>query len=216
MDDTTITLSSSRPGFRIKQRRSQKTYDALITTGFRLLEEKEWTAITIAELSRKAGYSVGAFYARFRSKDDYFDALIQYQGEIREAALNKLLSSTPPSKLIGKVVENFVTYHWHYRNYWRAALVRGMRDPNFWIPLRQGGHKSVTMFINRISEYRGKALTVAEETQVRFGFQVLFGVINNTIINQPGPIFMGQVEFVDNLTRTLLLVTDYERLIKSQ
>ena len=214
MDNETTTASNTRPGFKIKQRRSQKTYDALIITGFRLLEQKEMDAITIAELTREAGYSVGAFYARFRSKDDYFDALMTYQGEIRDAALDKLVSSTPPSKLLGIVVEDFVNFHWNYRNYWRAALVRGMRDPNFWIPLRRGGHKFVTMFISRVAQCRGRPLTVAEETKVRFGFQVLFGVINNTIINQPGPIFMGQVEFVENLTRTVRLVTDYDRLVQ--
>ena len=210
-----MTLAATaRPGYRVKQRRGQKTYDALIITGLRLLEQKELDSITIAELAREAGYSVGAFYARFRSKDDYFDALVQYQGITREAALRKLVSSTPPSKLLIKIVDDLVNYHWACRNYWRAALMRSMRDPNFWIPIRRGGHDVVTMFIDRIVAYRGCPLTVAEETKVRFGFQVLFGVINNTIINQPGPIFMGQVEFVDNLTRTLRLVTDYDQLIK--
>lgn len=215
MDNISTTVSTSTPGYSVKQRRSQKTYDALITTGFRLLEKKELDSITIAELAREAGYSVGAFYARFRSKDEYFNALIQYQGMIRDVALNKLISSTPPSKLVGKVVEDFVNFHWNYRNYWRAALVQSMRDPNFWTPIRQSGHNVVTVFINRVVECRGRALTVAEETKVRFGFQVLFGVINNTIINRPGPIFMGQVEFVDNLTRTFRLVTDYNQLVKS-
>ena len=214
MDNTNTTVSTSRPGFSIKQRRSQKTYDALITTGFRMLEQKEWHSISIAELTREAGYSVGAFYARFRSKDDYFDALIQYQGVMREAALSKLLSSTPLSRLVAKIVEDSVNYYWNYRNYWRAALTRSMRDPDFWIPVRRGGHKFVTMFTNRIAEYRGRPLTHAEETRVRFGFQVVFGVINNTIINQPGPIFMGQMEFVENLTRALRLVSDYDKLIK--
>ena len=214
MDKISTVIATSRPGYRVKQRRGQKTYDALITTGFRLLEQKELDSISIADLTREAGYSVGAFYARFRSKDDYFDALVQHQGIIREAALNKLVSATPPSKLLSKVVEDFVNFHWNYRNYWRAALARSMRDPNFWIPIRRGGHNVVTMFINRIIKCRGRPLSVAEETKVRFGFQVLFGVINNTIINQPGPIFMGQVEYVENLTRTLRLVTDYDRLVK--
>ena len=59
------------PGLNIKQKRSKKTYDALIKSGFRLLKKREWASITIAELSRAAGYSVGAFYTRFRSKDEF-------------------------------------------------------------------------------------------------------------------------------------------------
>ena len=62
---------------RVRQKRGQITYDALIETCFDLLQEKDFDEISIAELSQKAGYSVGAFYARFKSKDELFDAMIE-------------------------------------------------------------------------------------------------------------------------------------------
>ena len=74
-----MSQANAAPGSeRIKQARGRKTYDALIATGFKLLAHREFEAITIAELSQAAGYSVGAFYARFKSKDEYFDALIAH------------------------------------------------------------------------------------------------------------------------------------------
>jgi AcrR family transcriptional regulator len=59
-------------GLTIKQERSQLTYDRLITAGFKMLEEQELQAISIAALTKAAGYSVG----RFRSKDEFFDAMV--------------------------------------------------------------------------------------------------------------------------------------------
>ena len=48
-------IRSGSPGLNIKQKRSKKTYDALIKTGFRLLKKREWASITVAELSQTAG-----------------------------------------------------------------------------------------------------------------------------------------------------------------
>jgi hypothetical protein len=56
-------------------------------------------------------------------------------------------------------------------------------------------------------------LTEQEERNVRFAVQVTLGTINNTIINRPGPIFMGQAEFVENLTRALRLVSGYDEVV---
>jgi hypothetical protein len=48
---------------------------------------------------------------------------------------------------------------------------------------------------------------------VRFAFQIALGTINNAILNRPGPSFIGQAEFIDNLARAFRLVSDYDRLI---
>lgn len=68
---------SVSPDRRIKQKWGRRTYDALIETGFALLEHRELEAISIAEFAKAAGYSTGAFYTRFRSKDEFFDATMR-------------------------------------------------------------------------------------------------------------------------------------------
>jgi hypothetical protein len=37
--------------------------------------------------------------------------------------------------------------------------------------------------------------------------------VNDAIINRPGPIFIGQERFVENLVRAFLVVADYDNLI---
>ncbi len=210
---TQNTTRQRRPlGHKVKQRRSQKTYDALIAAGFRLLEDRELDDISVAELAAAAGYSVGAFYARFRSKDEYFDAMIDQHLQSRREIQLGLLDTLTDDGLVAGLVENIVAYYWSRRRFWRAALMRSMRDSTFWTPIRQLGNDFASAFVLRISERIGRVLTTEEETNIRFAFQIVFGTINNTIINRPGPVFMGQSQFVDNLVRAFRLIANYDNL----
>jgi AcrR family transcriptional regulator len=197
---------------RIRQKRSQKTYEALIATAFKLLERREFDDISIAELTQKAGYSVGAFYARFKSKDELFDAMVVSHIDDRRAARRKQFAAEPDSTLVRQLMAETVNYYWARRRFWRAALIRSIRDLDFWEPLRKLGHELADMMIERISARAKRPLTQVEQTNVRFAVQLALGTINNTIINRPGPIFMDQALFVDNLERAFRLVSGYDDL----
>jgi len=201
------------PGRRIKQARGRKTYDALIATGFKLLEHEEFESITIAELAKAAGYSVGAFYARFHSKDEFFDAMIAHHLEHRTRTRDRLLATISNDKLINELIKELVGYYWKRRRFWRAALIRSIRDPDFWEPIRQHGHELANRLIARMSKHAERELTPREEMNVRFAFQILLGTINNAIINSPGPIFLGQALFIENLARAFRVVSDYDDLV---
>jgi AcrR family transcriptional regulator len=203
----------SAPGRKIKQARGRKTYDALIATGFKLLENQELEAISIAELAKAAGYSVGAFYARFRSKDEFFDAMIAQHLDFRSKARERLFSKVPDETLVDTMIGELVRYYWKRRRFWRAALIRSIRSPDFWEPLRQHGRMYADMLIARMSAKAQRPLTEAEQTNVRFAFQLALGTINNAIINRPGPIMLGQALFVANLARAFRLVSDYDHLM---
>ena len=47
---------------------------------------------------------------------------------------------------------------------------------------------------------------------MRFAVQLAFGLINNTILNRPGPFFLEQNLFIDNLVRAFKLVSGYDEL----
>ncbi len=205
--------STALPGLTIKQKRSKKTYDALITKCFQLLKKRDFDSITVADLSRSAGYSVGAFYARFRSKDEFFDAMVTHHLVDRKAFLDYLFSTLHNDDLINELIKDMVHYFWINQKFWRAALVRSMRDPEFWAPIRQSGHDLADKVVARLSEQANRPLTDLEETNVRFAFQITLGTINNTIINKPGPIFMNQKLFVEKLIRAFRLVADYDNII---
>jgi len=206
---------SVSPDRRIKQKRGRKTYDALIEMGFVLLEHRELEAISIAELAKAAGYSTGAFYTRFRSKDEFFDAMIAHHLEYRTQARDRLLATVPNYTLIDALIEDLVQYYWKHRRFWRAALIRTIRDPEFWEPIRIHGREFADLLIERIGKHAPRPLTRQEGTNIRFAVQLALGTINNAIINRPGPTFLGQELFVKNFVRAFRLVSDYDNLMRA-
>ena len=210
MSAVDLTTASSR---RIRQKRSQKTYDALISTAFKLLEQREFDEISIADLAQKAGYSVGAFYARFKSKDELFDAMLEQHIDNRRRTRAQQFATASDSALIRVVLEDTIQYYWARRRFWRAALIRSIRDENFWAPIRKLSHELGDSLVARISDRAQRPLTEDEETNVRFAVQVTLGTVNNAIINRPGPIFLGHALFVENLIRAFRVVSSYDELI---
>lgn len=203
-------------GLAIKQERGQLTYDKLIATGFRMLELTDLQEISIAELTREAGYSVGAFYSRFRSKDEFFNALIAKHLEVRTGTQIHLFATLSTEELPTELIRNVVTYYWEHRKFWRAVLVRSVRDSDFWEPIRRHGHEFTGRFIEWVHQKTGRSLTATEEANIAFAFQVTLGTINSTIINQPGPIFMGQTLYIEELTRAFRLISDFDNLLNAR
>jgi AcrR family transcriptional regulator len=204
---------ASSPELRIRQKRGQVTYDALIETAFAMLRSKEFDEISIAELAQKAGYSVGAFYARFRSKDELFDAMVQRHLNDRRKARQQQFATTDDPTLVHALLEETVNYYWSRRRFWRAALIRSIREPEFWTPIRALSHEFADSMLVRIAARAKRFLTEPEQANVRFAVQLAFGTINNTILNRPGPFFLEQALFVDNLVRAFRLVSGYDELV---
>jgi AcrR family transcriptional regulator len=198
---------------RIRQKRSQITYDALIDTCFELLQEKEFDEISIADLSQLAGYSVGAFYARFHSKDELFDAMVQQHVQNRREVRQRQFGTNDDDSLLHELLDETVHYYWGRRRFWRAALIRSIREPEFWAPMRKLSHEFADALLARFATRAGRSLTSAQEANVRFAVQLTFGLINNTILNRPGPFFLEQDLFVENLVRAFKLVSGYDELL---
>ncbi len=210
-----IALSAApapSPELRIRQKRGQVTYDALLDTAFAMLEHKEFGEISIAELAQKAGYSVGAFYARFRSKDELFDGMVQRHLRNRRKVREQQFATASDATLLHELLEETVRYYWGRRRFWRAALIRSIRDPEFWGPIRTLSHEFADSLLGRIATKARRPLTETEQANVRFAVQLSFGLINNTILNRPGPFFLEQGLFIDNVVRAFRLVSGYDEM----
>ncbi|HWK54558.1 MAG TPA: hypothetical protein VNR18_09320, partial [Hyphomicrobiales bacterium] len=58
-----------------------------------------------------------------------------------------------------------------------------------------------------------RLLSAEERANIAFAFQVILGTIDSTIINEPGPVPMNQAQFIDGLTRTFALVSNFDKLV---
>jgi AcrR family transcriptional regulator len=195
-----------------KQRRSQITHEKLIEAGFELLEHREFDAIPVAEIAERAGYSVGAFYARFKNKDDFHGALVRQYASERLTAIEHLFAETSDEQLISTHFRDLVTRLWRRRYFWRANLFRSIQDPPFWEPFRQVVRVVGDGFVARAAARVGRELTTAEELDIRFALQVANGTINNQMINRPGPISVEDPDFIDRIERVFRLVSRWDEL----
>jgi AcrR family transcriptional regulator len=215
-----LSLSSSREDaprgevveLPAKQRRSQITYDKLIESGFALLEDREWDAIPVAEIAERAGYSVGAFYARFKNKDEFQRALVRTFAAERLAAIERLFADAPDEDLLGAYFGDIVTRLWRNRFFWRACLFRSIQDPHFWEPMREIALRVRTEFATRAARRIGRPMTNDEALDLGFALQLTNGAINNMMINRPGPIALEDPNFVDRLEQAFRKVSNWDSL----
>ena len=80
------------------QDRSRRTAERITAAALALLEKKSFAELSVAEIARKAGVSVGGFYARFPSKQ----ALLQYfDATVIEGILARAEVELDPARLAG-------------------------------------------------------------------------------------------------------------------
>jgi len=204
--------ASTRPGRNMQQARSRKTYEAFIAAGFKLLETREFEAITVAGLARAAGYSVGAFYARFKSKREFFEAMVAHHLADRAEQQARLLANASHDELIDGWIRGIVRYYWKRRAFWRAVLMRSTNDPAFWAPIHRNAQEFIDLLLTRIASDAERPLTKSETVNIRFAVHIVLSTINNRIVNRPQPALINRATFIGSLRRAFWLVADYDSL----
>lgn len=179
----------------VKQARSLRTQEKLIAAGFKLLEKKDFDAIGVGEIAKAAHCSVGAMYDRFENKEAFFLALTDRLATARREQLPAPYQAGDSGAVIKAVVMEIVDWVRAHRNLWRAALRKGMDDPEYWQPFRDLGQETQTRFLDYVSEQRGAPLSPEEARQIRFALQMVVGTINNSLVNRPGPLALEEDDF---------------------
>ncbi len=81
-----------------KQARSRETHQRLVSSCVELLEEKPFDRVTIADIAKGAGVSVGNFYRRFTSKESILpDLYAEYDRRFEGFASEISQACDPPS-----------------------------------------------------------------------------------------------------------------------
>jgi AcrR family transcriptional regulator len=190
-----------------KQARSRRTRDALIAAGWKLLARHPWEEVTINDIVKTAGVSVGSFYTRFADKDAYFESLAS-EWVVRRGAqrIGDLQRVGEGEDYLAHVILDTYRTTLENQHFWRAALVRGAAHPAFWKPFRDLGLRVMTRVLELREAELGRPLSDEEVRHIRFAFQMANGLINNSIVNRPGPIQPGSPEFETELVRGLKAV----------
>ena len=170
-----------------KQARSERTLQRLLDAAQELIEEKGHAAVSIPEIARRAGSSVGGFYARFRDKDELLRALeerhfIELSQRLDALADARRWTNASTTAIVEAAVAELVSVTRERRQMIAAFLVRAIEDP----VIRAGGLR----FRRRVEERIG-ALLLSRRAEMRhpdpalavaLGIQTAFALMQQHVL----------------------------------
>ncbi|MEN7530285.1 MULTISPECIES: TetR/AcrR family transcriptional regulator [unclassified Cupriavidus] len=205
--DTTSVLQPPR------QRRARETEQALLAAGRELLAERDFTAVSVAQIASACQVSVGAFYGRFRDKMAFFEALRASVMEESDSSVARYMAEhrwqdVPPRQVIEKTLHFMVNGCRNNRGVIRASLKHATARPEEWLPHQRNGQeiieRLVTVVVPRLPGPPEEA-----ELRLRFAMQMAFGTLVNAILNNPGPFPLDDDRLPQEMSR---MVASYLQL----
>ncbi len=191
-----------------QQDRSRAKQAALISSGIRLLESRDYKSLSIAELTAANGVSVGAFYARFAGKDAYFNALQQQVFAVTARDARALFAperwtSREARDVLDAFVAFFVGLVRRHRGVIHAALQQEAVQPSAWTPVREAGADLATP-LRAILVPKLTHLQPADRlARVGFAVQMLYGTLINIVLHDPGPLSLNDDRIVTEMQNAL-------------
>jgi AcrR family transcriptional regulator len=191
-----------------RQKRSRAMSEALLEAGMRLLTRRSLAELSVEELCASIGASVGAFYSRFQSKEAYFHALqllacrraaTWLEGEGAPEAL----ADRPLAEICRAIAGGSVAWMRAHEGVARAALQHGGTHPSRWTPFKELGRDVLERWRPLLLRRLGGGSRRARERAVGFAFQLLFGTLVNIVLNDPGPLSLGDDDLPEQLARAM-------------
>ena len=207
----TDSLSSVNPGPVAprpapSQDRSRLTAERFLDAGFKLLESKIFDELSVADLAREAKRSVGAFYQRFGSKDDFLRILLVTYFESRDAEFVQMLAEAEDEGVVEAVLASNFASLMRNRNLWHAALRKSAQAPGFWSQFHRYVQRRPQLIAVRLGELRGEPMSEREIFRLGLALQVFNSVINNQMMNNPGPLDLSSADFLPTLLQVFRAV----------
>lgn len=195
-----------------RQARSQATLDRILDAAAALTEEKSFDESPVAEIVKRAGSSVGAFYTRFEDKDALRNALYD---RFREQALATADEALAPERwegaqvpeILSEVVRFLVGIYREQRGLMRTFLSRGTSDPEFGLRSEKLTHQISSRLSALLLARREELGHPDPELAAAFGFRVLMSSLDQLLlfdeIRSPD-LTLSDEDFSAELTRTYL------------
>ncbi len=166
----------------------------------------------MAQIAAACQVSVGAFYGRFRDKMAFFDALRTLVMEETDASVARYLdegrwAETPPRQIVEKTMRLLLTGCHNNRGVIRASLKHATTRPRNGCRIRRTARKSSTgswrCWCRACPARRRKPSSACA-----LRMQVVFGMIVNAVLNDPGPLTLADERLPVELTRMVASYLD--------
>lgn len=187
-----------------RQERSRETASKFISAAMDLLRQKTFGELSVAELAGAAGRSVGVFYQRFGSKDDFLDVLLTSYFEHSNAWRGEFRPEGSPADVFSAFLKRGFEDLRRNRNLWHAALERAALDRNFWSKYGHFREEGAVFTRGALEKALARPLRDEERRRLALASQVFNSVINNSIINGPGPLLIENDDYFPELEKIVL------------
>ena len=206
------TAEHAAPGSGVrtaKQSRSLLKQQALLEAGRRLLDAQDLGTLSVAQLTRDAGMSVGSFYSRFEDKDAWFAELVRVTGDAVLRDTQALLGGTRWARADAErkallIVRHIVAIHRTHRGIFRAAHHDSARSTLHWPQLHAYGQRIGDEVCRALAEHLHGVPPARRRERVGIALQVVFGTLVNAVLHDPGPIGLNEKRMERELTRVFL------------
>lgn len=171
-----------------QQTRSRQTLERILSSSTVLVAEKSYADVSIAEITRKASVSVGAFYSRFKNKEALFVALQGRLGEETQerlrAAMNRDWAKSSLQKLLRHVVENNVELYEKYRGVLAAIHLqtRVLRPVGADAARRSYNDKLVSQIEELILKKRNEVVHHQPRVAIRVAIACMSAMLRDAIV----------------------------------
>ena len=198
-----------------QQRRSQETTVALLEAAALMLRERSLDELSIEDLCKRLGVTIGAFYGRFESKDAFFSALMSLAARKALAAVRAAVADaddlgTGLQEACRRVVEVAVDVVRRNEGVVRAASQYESIYPERWGTIRATGSAMVDLAMPLLLARMGRGRTAAKTRSIGFAFQMMFGTLFNAVLHKPKLVALDEPEMVDRLALAMFLQLRHE------
>src|SRR3981189_2371279 len=198
-----------------QQRRSQETTVALLEAAAVMLRERSLDELSIEDLCKRVGVTIGAFYGRFESKDAFFYALMSLAvrkalAAVRAAGAHEHNLRAGLEEACRRVVEVAVDVVRRNVGVVRAASRYESIYPERWGTIRATGGARVDLATPLLLARMGQGRAEAKMRSIGFAFQMMFGTLLNAVQHKPKLVSLDEPEMVDRLALAMFLQRQHE------
>ncbi len=158
-----------------RQEKAQETENRIYTTAIALMDRKGFERITIAEISKKAGVSVGTFYLYFKSKNDILEEIFRKADDyFCTEVVSKLKKKTVPDQIV-----EYFDYYARFNADSGAETTRYIFNPKMKFFIQKGRpiHTLLEDLIRKGQEKQEIRADESPEELARFLFVVARGIV---------------------------------------
>lgn len=204
--DHTPSQSAALP---LKQARALRTRENLLLAGMALLQDGGFDQVSIAQIAKLAGCSVGAFYFSFRDKEAYFRFLLdsvvaQVQARSREELVPCRPDEPDPQAAVRRCVEHFVEIVRRHEGLLRTVMQHTAYNIEGWQPTRALGLWLVDLYRACVVPHYPAADRPRVARRLEISLQIVMGYINNAVLHKPEPLNLHSPALGDWMTAMVM------------